>query len=179
METLTGTVEGYEKLLSALTSISPVPITEGPLPPGVHGAYHHAEQRITLSPGMSQAQTVKTLVHEIAHAKLHALPVEGGIIVGAHKKERRTREVEAESVAYTVCQYLGLDTGDYSFGYIAGWSSGKEQKELRSSLECIRNTAAELIDGIERQCLELPPPEPVFQRRRKQTSKRTTKPQTR
>ena len=79
----------------------------------------------------------------------------------------------------TVCQYLGLDTGDYSFGYIAGWSSGKEQKELRSSLECIRNTAAELIDGIERQCLELPPPEPVFQRRRKQTSKRTTKPQTR
>lgn len=178
VETLMGTVEGYEKLLSALTSISPVPVTEGPLPLGVHGAYHHAEQRITLSPSMSQAQTVKTLVHEIAHAKLHALPVEGGIIVGAHKKERRTREVEAESVAYTVCQYLGLDTGDYSFGYIAGWSSGKEQKELRSSLECIRNTAAELIDGIERQCLELPPPEPAFQRRQKQTSKRTTKPQT-
>ena len=97
---------------------------------------------------MSEAQTIKTLVHEIAHAKLHALPVEGGIIVGAHEKDRRTREVEAESVAYTVCQYLGLDTSDYSFGYITGWSSGREQKELRASLECIRNTAAELIDGV-------------------------------
>ncbi len=77
---------------------------------------------------MSEAQTIKTLVHEIAHAKLHALPVEGGIIVGAHEKDRRTREVEAESVAYTVCQYLGLDTSDYSFGYITGWSSGREQR---------------------------------------------------
>lgn len=100
VEALTGTVEGYEKLLSALKAISPVPISEGLLPPGVHGAYYHAEQRITLSPGMSEAQTIKTLVHEIAHAKLHALPVEGGIIVGAHEKDRRTREVEAESVAY-------------------------------------------------------------------------------
>ena len=93
----------------------------------------------------------------IAHAKLHALPVEGGIIVGAHEKDRRTREVEAESVAYTVCQYLGLDTSDYSFGYITGWSSGREQKELRASLECIRNTAAELIDGVESRCLDRPP----------------------
>ena len=114
VESLTGTVEGYEKLLSTLKSISPVPVSEGPLPPGVHGAYYHAEQKITLSPGMSEAQTIKTLVHEIAHAKLHALPVEGGIIVGAHEKDRRTREVEAESVAYTVCQYLGLDTRDYA-----------------------------------------------------------------
>jgi len=97
VEALTGTVEGYEKLLSALKAISPVPISEGLLPPGVHGAYYHAEQRITLSPGMSEAQTIKTLVHEIAHAKLHALPVEGGIIVGAHEKDRRTREVEARA----------------------------------------------------------------------------------
>ena len=156
VEALTGTVEGYEKLLSALKAISPVPISEGLLPPGVHGAYYHAEQRITLSPGMSEAQTIKTLVHEIAHAKLHALPVEGGIIVGAHEKDRRTREVEAESVAYTVCQYLGLDTSDYSFGYITGWSSGREQKELRASLECIR--------------LDRPPPEPV-----PQSQKRCTK----
>lgn len=116
VESLTGTVEGYEKLLSTLKSISPVPVSEGPLPPGVHGAYYHAEQKITLSPGMSEAQTIKTLVHEIAHAKLHALPVEGGIIVGAHEKDRRTREVEAESVAYTVCQYLDMDTTpDYRY----------------------------------------------------------------
>ena len=172
VEVLTGSVEDYEKLLSALKAISPVPISEGLLPPGVHGAYYHAEQRITLSPGMSEAQTIKTLVHEIAHAKLHALPVEGGIIVGAHEKDRRTREVEAESVAYTVCQYLGLDTSDYSFGYITGWSSGREQKELRASLECIRNTAAELIDGVESRCLDRPPPEPVPQSQKRRTKGR-------
>lgn len=167
VESLTGTVEGYEKLLSALKSLSPVPVVEGDLPPGVHGAYHHAERKITLSSGMSEAQTIKTLIHEMAHAKLHALPAEGGIVLGAHEKNRRTREVEAESIAYTVCQYLGLDTGDYSFGYITGWSSGKEQKELRSSLECIRDTAAELIGGIESRCLDRPPPEPVPQRQKK------------
>ncbi|MFR3921650.1 MAG: hypothetical protein ACLTYN_06375 [Dysosmobacter welbionis] len=127
---------------------------------------------MTLSPGMSEAQTIKTLVHEIAHAKLHALPVEGGIIVGAHEKDRRTREVEAESVAYTVCQYLGLDTRDYSFGYITGWSSGREQTELRASLECIRNTAAELIDGVESRCLDRPPPEPVPQSQKRRTKGR-------
>ena len=179
VEALTGNVEGYEKLLSTLKTLSPVPVAEGALPPGVHGAYHHLEARITLSPGMSQAQTVKTLIHEIAHAKLHALPVEGGIIVGAHEKGRSTREVEAESVAYTVCQYLGLDTGDYSFGYIAGWSSGKEQRELRASLDCIRSTAAELIGGIERQCLDRPSPEPAFKHQRRRTFKSVPKPQTR
>ena len=171
VKTLTGTVEGYEKLLSALKALSPVPVTEGSLPPGVHGAYYHLEQKITLSPGMSQAQTVKTLIHEIVHAKLHPLPVEGGIILGAHEKGRPTREVEAESVAYTVCQYLGLDTGDYSFGYIAGWSGGKEQRELRASLDCIRNTAAELIGGIENRCLDLPPPEPIPPHRRECSSR--------
>lgn len=94
VESLTGTVEGYEKLLSTLKSISPVPVSEGPLPPGVHGAYHHAEQRITLSPGMSEAQTIKTLVHEIAHAKLHALPVEGGIIVWQKNRFMRSAPVK-------------------------------------------------------------------------------------
>ena len=172
VETLTGTVEGYEKLLSTLKSLSPVPVTEGVLPPGVHGAYHHLEQKITLSSGMSQAQTVKTLIHEIAHAKLHALPVETGIILGTHEKDRRTREIEAESVAYIVCQYLGLDTGDYSFGYIAGWSEGKEQRELRTSLDCIRNAAAELIGSIESRCLDLPHPEPAPLHRRGRSSGR-------
>ena len=179
VEALTGNVEGYEKLLSTLKALSPVPVTEGALPPGVHGVYHHLEQRITLSTGMSQSQTVKTLIHEIAHAKLHALPVEGGIIVGAHEKGRPTREVEAESVAYTVCQYLGLDTGDYSFGYIAGWSSGKEQRELRASLDCIRSTAAELIGGIESQCLDRPSPEPAFKHQWRRTSQSVPKLQTR
>ena len=179
VEALTGNVEGYEKLLSTLKTLSPVPVAEGALPPGVHGAYHHLEARITLSPGMSQAPTVKTPIHGNAHAKLHALPVEGGIIGGAHEKGRPTREVVAESVAYTVCQYLGLDTGDYSFGYNAGWSSGKEQRELRASLDCIRSTAAELISGIERQCLDRPSPEPAFKHQWRRTSQSVPKLQTR
>ncbi len=119
---------------------------------------------------MSEAQTIKTLVHEDRPRQAARPPGGGRDHVGAHEKDRRTREVEAESVAYTVCQYLGLDTSDYSFGYITGWSSGREQKELRASLECIRNTAAELIDGVESRCLDRPPPEPV-----PQSQKRCTK----
>jgi antirestriction protein ArdC len=109
---------------------------------------------------MSQSQTLKTLIHEIAHAKLHALPVEDGKIAAPHEKDRHTREVEAESVAYVVCQHFGIDTSDYSFGYVAGWSKGRELSELKTSLGCIRNAAAEIIGGIEAKCPELAPPEP-------------------
>ena len=109
---------------------------------------------------MSQVQTIKTLLHEVSHAKLHALPVENGVITELPEKNRRTREVEAESVAYVVCQHFGIDTSDYSFGYVAGWSRGRELEELRTSLECIRATAAELIDGIESRCPELFPKQP-------------------
>ena len=104
---------------------------------------------------MSQLQTLKTAIHEIAHAKLH------DIVLNAPKEERenlpdqRTREVQAESVAYTVCQHYGLDTSDYSFGYVAGWSTGREMDELKSSLETIRSTAAEIINGIDAQIAEL------------------------
>ena len=97
---------------------------------------------------MSEIQTVKTAIHEIAHAKLHAVkPDEKAAPEG--KKDRHTKEVEAESVAYTVCQRYGIETSDYSFGYIAGWSSGKETKELKNSLDTIRKTAAEMIEGID------------------------------
>lgn len=97
---------------------------------------------------MSEIQTVKTAIHEIAHAKLHTFkPDEKTAPEG--KKDRHTKEVEAESVAYTVCQRYGIETSDYSFGYIAGWSSGKETKELKSSLDTIRKTAAEMIEGID------------------------------
>ena len=100
------------------------------------------------------------MVHEISHAKRHALPVENGVITGVPEKDRRTREVEAESIAYVVCQHFGVDTSDYSFGYIAGWSNGRELEELKSSLSCICETAAELIDGIESRCPELFPKQP-------------------
>lgn len=102
---------------------------------------------------MSEIQTIKTAIHEIAHAKLHAV-TPGEKVAPEDKKDRRTKEVEAESVAYTVCQRYGIETSDYSFGYIAGWSSDKETKELKGSLETIRKTAAEMITGIDEKLKE-------------------------
>lgn len=114
--------------------------------PGKAKGYFSAEQqRIVLRAGMPQLQTIKTLVHEIAHAKLHdyrGVPVE-------KRKDRSQKEVEAESVAYVVCQHFGLDTSDYSFGYVAGWSSGKELNDLKTSLDVIHTTAGEMISKIE------------------------------
>ena len=71
------------------------------------------------------------------------------------KKDRRTEEVEAESISYAVCQYFGIQTGENSFGYIASWSKGKELKELRASLETINKTSCELINDIERHYKEI------------------------
>jgi hypothetical protein len=95
------------------------------------------------------------LIHETAHAKLHALPVKDGKLAAVPEKDRLTCEVEAESIAYVVCQHFGIDTADYSFPYVTGWSSGKELNELKSSLDCISKTAAEMIDGIVEKCPEL------------------------
>ena len=175
---------------------------------GAHGVYSPLENRIVINKGMSELQTLKTTIHEIAHAKLHSIDkskpeprwkvvmVSGGGVkqdlscgfeteaeamafaeregwcfidenqfewqleveedishIQEVKKNRHTKEVEAESVAYTVCQHYGLDTSDYSFGYIAGWSSGKETKELKDSLEVIRSTASNLITEIDK-CIE-------------------------
>ena len=101
---------------------------------------------------MSESQTLKTMIHEVAHSKLHSKEVEQDEQM---RKDRNTKEVEAESIAYTVCQHFGVDTSDYSFGYIAGWSSGRDTKELRASMDTIRRTASELITGIEEQLQEL------------------------
>ena len=155
---LTGEVERYDTLTAALLELSPVPVAYREMPGQAKGCYDHLEQTVFLRPGMSQLQTLKTLIHEIAHAKLHALPIENRIVTGLPEKSRNTREVEAESIAYVVCQHFGIDTADYSFGYVAGWSKGKEMQELKASLECIRSTAAELIDGVESRCPVLAPP---------------------
>ena len=101
------------------------------------------KKRISINEGMDELQNIKTAIHEIAHATLHDTDCQ------PERPDRRTREVQAESVAYAVCQHYGLDTSDYSFGYIAGWSSGKELAELKGSLEAIRSTAASLIDTID------------------------------
>ena len=104
---------------------------------------------------MSELQTLKTAIHEIAHAKLHDIDLNAPKDEQQPHVDRRTREVEAESVAYTVCQHYGLDTSDYSFGYVAGWSSGRELSELKSSLETIRSAAAEIINSIDENLAEL------------------------
>ncbi len=204
VDELSGNVVNFTAFFEALKQESPVPIGFENISEGAKGYYHLTERRIAIQEGMSEVQTVKTAIHEIAHAKLHNLDqpepkpkwkvvmisdggteidrytgfeTEDAAIAAAAKdnwlfvdenqfewrldvvedtsgiengrKDRHTREVEAEAVAYTVCQRYGIETSDYSFGYIAGWSSGKEIKELKGSLETIRKTAADMIDSID------------------------------
>ena len=151
---LSGSVEDYEDFMQALTEVSPVPITYEDIEGEAKGYFHTTDHRIAIQEGMSQSQTVKTAIHEVAHAKLHDRE-RNQDIDAVLDKDRNTKEVEAESVAYTVCQHFGIDTSDYSFGYIAGWSSDRDMKELKSSLDTIRKTASELITGIEDRLAEL------------------------
>ena len=155
VEELTGSVERYGEFFKALAQTSPVPIGFEDIPGGSHGYYHLTEKRIAIQEGMSELQTLKTAIHEIAHSKLHAIDPEAPAIEQADRPDSRTREVQAESVAYAVCQHYGLDTSDYSFGYVAGWSSGKDLKELKASLETIRATAHELITTIDGHLAQL------------------------
>ena len=155
VEELTGSVERYGEFFKALEQTSPVPIGFEDIPGGSHGYYHLTEKRIAIQEGMSELQTLKTAIHEIAHSKLHAIDPEAPAIEQADRPDSRTREVQAESVAYAVCQHYGLDTSDYSFGYVAGWSSGKDLKELKASLETIRATAHELITTIDSHLAQL------------------------
>ena len=155
VDELAGNVEQYEDFFKALEQTSPVPMAFEDIPGGSHGYYHLTEKRIAIQENMSELQTLKTAIHEIAHAKLHAIDPEAPLTEQANRPDSRTREVQAESVAYVVCQHYGLDTSDYSFGYVAGWSSGKDLKELRASLETIRATAHELITTINGHLAEL------------------------
>lgn len=145
---LTGGVEHYDAFLEALQAVSPYPVVFAEITTGAKGYCSYEKGQIMICEGMSQAQTVKTAIHEISHAILHT-PVTGGS--GASQgssPDRHTREVEAESVAYVVCQHFGIDTAEYSFGYVAAWSSGRDARELKASLETIRQTASTLISDI-------------------------------
>ena len=155
VDALTGDVEQYSDFFAALEKTSPVPIGFEKIEGGAHGYYHLEDKRIALDEGMSELQTLKTAIHEIAHAKLHDIDLNAPKDAQQPRVDRRTREVEAESVAYTVCQHYGLDTSDYSFGYVAGWSSGRELAELKSSLETIRSAAADIINSIDGHIAEL------------------------
>lgn len=147
---LTGNVEQYKDFFAALEKTSPFAMGFEALSGGVKGRCNYEEKRIIINEGMDELQNIKTAIHEIAHATLHDIDKDA-----PERPDRRTREVQAESVAYAVCQHYGLDTSDYSFGYIAGWSSGKELAELKGSLETIRSTAASLIDTIDGHFAEI------------------------
>lgn len=153
---LTGDVEQYEMFFEALKRTCPVPMEFEQISSGAKGYYHQIEQRIAIQEGMSQIQTVKTAIHEMAHQKLHAIdPNLKKSEQNLENISRGGKEVEAESVAYTVCQHYGIDTSDYSFAYIAGWSQGKETPELKASLNTIRKAASEMINDIDGHMKEL------------------------
>lgn len=143
---LQGNVRRYQIIKAALLELSPVPIAFEAFPSAAKGRMDHAEQKITIQPGMSEVQTVKTLVHEIAHAQMHQVNPNQA---KAELPDRRTKEVEAESVAYVVCQHLGIDTSEYSFAYVAGWSGGKELSVLQASLSRIRDQAMRNITVLD------------------------------
>ena len=148
---LTGDVADYTGIYNRLTALSPLPVLQEDFQRSAKGYTSFTENRIVVKPGMSQVQTIKTLVHEIAHAKLHK---PDDILDVPRPGERRRKEVEAESIAYVVCQHFGIDTADYSLAYVAGWSKGRELTELKGSLNIIHATAGEIIDAIS------PPPAP-------------------
>ena len=154
VDELKGNVEDFEKFFGVLKEVSPVPIKLAEIDGSAKGFYHQEDKDITIKQGMPEIQTVKTAIHEIAHAKLHDRDLKKADI-DSPPKDRNTEEVEAESIAYTVCQHFGIDTSDYSFAYVASWGSGKDTPELKSSLETIRSTASELIIHIEDKLREL------------------------
>ena len=155
VDELTGDVEQYNDFFKAAELSAPVPVGFEKIAGGAKGYYSHTDKRIAINEGMSELQNLKTLIHETAHAKLHDIDLNAPPEKQADRPDRRTREVQAESIAYTVCQHYGLDTSDYSFGYVAGWSAGRELAELKSSLETIRSTAAEIINSIDEHIAEL------------------------
>lgn len=144
---LVGNIEGYPKLLQALQEISPVPVSFELIDGDAKGFYHLEDKKIVVQDGMSEVQTIKTLLHEMAHQKLH----DKDNVLEAKDISRNGKEVEAESVAYVVCQHYGINTSDYSFSYVAGWSEGKETPELKASLDKIRQTASEFIYQIDQK----------------------------
>jgi len=145
-------VEGYQDMIHAVETVSPVPIEMEEIAGESKGYFDREARRIAVQENMSESQTLKTMIHEVAHSMLHNKEMEQD---EQARKDRNTKEVEAESIAYTVCQHFGVDTSEYSFGYIAGWSSGRDTKELKSSMDTIRRTASELITGIEEQLEEI------------------------
>ena len=148
VDELEGNVTNYELFFEALKRACPVPVDFEQIPSGAKGYYHKVEQRIALQEGMSEVQTVKTMIHEMAHQKLHSIDPKD-LPPEEPRLTRNAKEVEAEAIAYTVSQHYGIETSDYSFAYIAGWSKDKDAPELKASLDRIRQAANEMIMAID------------------------------
>lgn len=148
---LTGSVEGFEVFLSAIKDLSPAPIAfDDTGNPDIYGYFSPDTNRIVVRDDLGQMHTMKTLIHEVAHATLHNKDV-----IGAKEKDRQTKELEAESVAFVVCAHFGLDTSDYSFPYIATWNGDRDMKRFRDSMETIRNTSSSIINEIDNRYKKL------------------------
>ena len=155
MNELVGDVETYQQFFNALKMSCPVPIEFEEIRNGAKGYFHQTENRIAIQEGMSQVQTLKTVIHEMAHQKLHSIQDGPAVLTPVQRIiSRNAKEVEAESVAFTVCQHYGIDTSDYSFAYIASWSEGKDTLELKQSMDIIRKAAAEMISEIDKHMLQ-------------------------
>ena len=155
---LTGSVQFYDTFMQALQNISPVPIRMMNVEGEAKGYYHQTEKYIAIKEDMSNVQTMKTGVHEVSHALLHdreVMDAEGVL------KDQTTKEVEAESIAYIVCNHFGLDTSEYSFTYIASWCESRDMKALKASMDTIRKTSAEIIGNIEEQMHEIELERPI------------------
>lgn len=149
IDELTGSVEHYDQFFEALIRTATVPIGFEAMEDGSNGYYHLEEKRIAIREGMSEAQTVKTAIHELAHSRLHDFDRSKPSAEGEDRPDRFTREVQAESIAYVVCQHFGIDTSDYSFGDVATWSADRDLPELKASLQTIRDAASSMITEIE------------------------------
>ena len=151
-EELTEAVQDFDLFIQAITDISPVPIRFDEIEGSAKGYYDNANKEIVIREGMSESQTIKTAIHVCGHAMLHDRDL---MLASGIKKDRETKEVEAESVAYSVCSAFQIETSDYSFPYIAGWSSGRDMKELRSSMDTIRQTAGKMVDDLTEKLQQL------------------------
>ena len=151
VQELTADVDRFDMMMEAIRSVSPVPVRFDEIEGEARGYYSHVNKEIVIQKEMAESQTVKTALHELCHSLLHDRDFlsETGI-----EKDSQTKEVEAESCAFCCCAFFGLDTSDYSFPYLAGWSSGKDMKELKASLNTIRRTSSQIIDGIEESLRE-------------------------
>ena len=143
---LTASVKDYALLTAAIEQVSPVPMRFDEIEGDAKGYYSDADKEICIQVGMGESQTIKTMIHEVAHAMLHNSDL---MEQSGEEKDRLTKETEAESIAFTVCSALGIDTSDYSFPYVASWASGKEMKELKDSMDTIRLTAADFLEKLE------------------------------